>query len=208
MLLVAAPRSGGPILPLACAPASESATELPLAFTIPHPANRLTAGGAAVTCLVAARLHNRLMAPWPVAHGSRRKNFCCVTTRRRNIRGLRCLWRRVGTLTAHPFSLGVLSFDLVLLTAFGLPLRRLPAPHQTQAFGISAITLVPRSRLVHASTAFAQADARPRSSATAFWLIMTMAHGSTVPKGQPGANSLTFSSGAYRKGKANLYSRA
>jgi hypothetical protein len=185
-LLVAAPRSGGLKLLLACAPASESATELPLAFTIPHSANRLTAGGAAVARLVAARLHNGLMAPWPVAHGSRRKNFCCVTTRRRNLGRLWRLWRRVGTLTARPFSLGVLSFDFVVLTPLGLPLRRLPALHQTLAFGILAITLVPRLRQVLASTAFAQADALARSSATAFWLIMTMAHGSTIPRDSPG----------------------
>ena len=183
VLLVAAPRAGGLILLLACAPASESATELPLAFTITHSANRLTADLAAVARLVAARLHNRLMAPWPVAHGSRRKNSCCVTTRRRNLRWLRRLWRRGGALTARTFGLGVLGFGRIILSSFGLPLRRLPAPDQTQAFGILAIMLVPTPRLVLASTAFAQADARPRSSATTVWLIMMTAHGSSFSQG-------------------------
>ena len=90
----APPRAGGLVLLLACAAALESAAAQPLAFTIQHPANGLTAGGAAVACLVAARLQGRFMAPRPVAQGSRRKNFCCVTTRRRNFRRLRWLWRR------------------------------------------------------------------------------------------------------------------
>ena len=68
--------------------------------------------------------------------------------------------------------------------------------------------LIPTPRLVLASTAFAQADARPRSSATAVWLIMTTAHGSASPKGQPGVNAQTFASGAYRNREANLYFRA
>ena len=163
--------------------ASESTTEPPLAFTIPHPANRLTAGGAAVACLVAARLHNRFMAPRPIAHGSRRKNFCCVTTRCRILRGLRRLWRRWGALTARTFCLGVLGFGGIVLAPLGLPLRRLPTPHQPQAFRILAVMLIPTPRLVLASTAFAQTDARSRSSATAVWLIMTMAHGSVFSQG-------------------------
>ena len=146
----------------ACAAALESAAVPPLAFTIEHPANRLTAGGAAVACLVAARLRGRFMAPWPVAQRSRRKNFCCVTTRRRNFRRLRWLRRRCGTLTAHAFGLGVLGFGRLVLAPLGLPLRRLPAPHQPQAFGILAVMLVPTPRLVLASTAFAQADAAVR----------------------------------------------
>ena len=145
--------------------------------------NGLTAGGAAVACLAAARLQGRFMAPWPVAQGSRRKNFCCVTTRRRNLRRLRRLWRRGGALTAHTFGLGVLGFGRLVLASFGLPLRRLPTPHQPQAFGILAVMLVPTPRLVLASTAFAQADAHPRSSATAVWLIMTTAHGSSFSQG-------------------------
>jgi hypothetical protein len=71
----------------------------------------------------------------------------------------------------------------IILPSFGLPPRRLPAPHQTQAFGVLAVMLVPTPRLVLASTAFAQADSRPRSSATTVWLIMTTAHGSPFSQG-------------------------
>lgn len=78
---------------------------------------------------------------------------------------------------------GMLGFGGLVLAPFGLPLRRLPTPHQPQAFGILAVTLIPTPRLVLASTAFAQADARPRSSATAVWLIMTTAHGSVFSPG-------------------------
>jgi hypothetical protein len=180
---LAAPRTGGLVLPRACLPALQSATVLPLAFAIHHPANRFTAGGTAVARLAAARLHNWFMAPWPVAHGSRRKNFCCVTTRRRNLSRLRCLWRRGDALTARTFGFGVLGFGRIVLPSFGLPPRRLPAPHQPQAFGILAVMLIPTPRVVLASTAFAQADAHPRSSATAIWFIMTTAHGSVFSQG-------------------------
>ena len=176
-------RAGGLVLLLACAAASESATELPLAFAIHYPANGLTARGAAVACQAAARLRNRLMAPRPVAQGSWRKNCCRVTTRRPNLRRLRRLWRRRDALTAHAFGLGMLGFGRLVLAPLGRPLRRLPTPHQPQAFGILAVMLIPTPRLVLASTAFAQADARPRSSATAVWLIMTMAHGSAFSQG-------------------------
>ena len=182
-MLFAAPRAGGLVLLRACAAALESATASPLAFTIEHPANGLTASGAAVARLAAARLQRRLMTPRPVAHGSRRKNSCCVTTRRRNLRRLRRLWRRGGALTARTFGLGVLGFGRIILPSFGLPPRRLPALHQTQAFGVLAVMLVPTPRLVLASTAFAQADAHPRSSATTVWLIMMTAHGSSFSQG-------------------------
>ena len=43
---------------------------------------------------------------------------------------------------ARTFSLGMLSFGGIILSPFGLPLCRLPAPDQTQAFGILAVTLV------------------------------------------------------------------
>ena len=182
-LLSATPRASGLVLLLACAAASERATPQPLAFAIQHPANCLTARGAAAASLVTARLHKRLMTPRPMAHGSRRNNFCCVTTRRRILRDLRRLWRRCGALTARTFCLGMLGFDRLVLAPIGLPLRCLPAPEQAHAFGILAITLIPTARLVLASTAFAQADALPRSSATAVWLIMTMAHGSAFSQG-------------------------
>ena len=182
-MLVAPPRAGGLVLLRAGAAALESATALPLAFTIEHPANGLAAGGAAVACLATARLQGWFMTPGPVAQGSRRKNCCCVTTRRPNVRRLWLLWQRRGTLTAHSFRLGVLGLGGLVLASLGLPLRRLPTPHQTQALGILAVPLVPTPRLVLASTAFAQADAHSRSSATAVWLIMTTAHGSVFSQG-------------------------
>jgi hypothetical protein len=127
------------------------------------------------------------MAPRPVAHGSRRNNFCCVTTRRRNLRVLGGLRRRCGVLTARTLSLGMLGFGRLVLTPFGLPPRRLPAPQQTQAFGVLAVTLVWASRLILASAAFAQASPRPRSSrsgmATALWLMIMAAHGSAISQG-------------------------
>lgn len=187
VLLAAAPRPGVLVLLRACTATSERATQLPLAFTIQHPANRLTTGGATVTRLATARLQRRFMAPWPLAQGHRRKSFCCVTTRRRNFGSIWWLGRRCGTLTAHAFGLGVLGFDRLVLAPPGLPSCRLPAPDQTQAFGILAVMLVPTPRLVFAPTAFAQADPRPRSSragtAAAVWIIMTVAHGSAISQG-------------------------
>ena len=165
-LLVAAARTGGLVLPRACPPASERATELPLAFAIHYPANGLTARGAAVACLAAAQLRNRLMASRPIAHGDRRKNFCCVTTRRRNLGVVWCLRRNSGTLTAHTFRRGVLGFDGIVLAPSGLPLRRLPAAELPQAFKVLAVTLVPTPWLVLAPTALAQAHPGPRSSRT------------------------------------------
>lgn len=177
------PPSRGFVLLLASAPASERATELPLAFTINYSPHRLTTGFAAVACLAAPRLHGGLMTAWPSAYGPLGKNLCCVTTRGRNLWLFGGLWRRCGTLTARPFGLGVLGFDLVLLTAFGLPPRRLPAPDQPQTFGILAVTLVVTPWLVRASTALAQADPRPWSSAMTIRLMMTMAHGSVFSQG-------------------------
>ena len=138
-------------------------------------------------CLVAVRLQGRFIAAWPVARGRRQQNFCCVTTRRRNLGDLRCLRRRWDALPARTLLLGVLGFDRILLTPSRLPPRRLPASEQTQAFGILAVTLVPTPRLVLAATAFAQAEPRPRSSRTgtaaAVCLIMTTAHGSAISQG-------------------------
>ena len=203
VLAARTPCAGGLVLPLAGAPALESAAQQPLAFTIEHPANRLATGGAAVTRLAAARLWGRFIAPWPVAQGVRQKNFCCVTTRRRNFGRLWWLRRRGGTLTARTLGLGVLGFDGIVLAPLGLPLGRLPAPDQPQAFGVLAVTLVPTPRLVLAPTALAQADPRPRSSRPdTLAAIWTYHDGGPrercSPKGQPGENALTFSSGAYQ----------
>ncbi len=191
MWLSGPPRAGGRVLRGAGAAASESASEPPLAFTIQHAANRLAAGRAAEARRLVNRLQGRFIASRPVAHGSRQQNFCCVTTRRRNLGVLRCLRRRGATLTARTLILSVLGFARSVLASSRLPPRRLPATHLPPAFGVLAVTLVPTPRLVLVPTAFAQADPRPRSSRTgtaaALWITMTAAHGSVdLPRDSPG----------------------
>lgn len=120
-----------------------------------------------------------------------KKNFCCVTTRRRNFGCFRCLGQRFGTLTARTLGLGVLNFGLGAQAPPGLPPRCLPAADLPLAFGVLAVTLVPPLRLVLAPAAFAQADPRPRSSRTgtaaALWINMAAAHGSMpLPRDSPG----------------------
>ncbi len=137
------------------------------------------------------RLQGWFMAPRPVAQGSRQQNFCCVTTRCRNLGVLRCLRQRGGTLTARPLRRGVLDFGRIVLASSRLPPRRLPAADQPPAFGVLAVTLVPTPRLVLVPTALAQTDPRPRSSRTgtaaALWINMTAAHGSVdLPRDSPG----------------------
>jgi hypothetical protein len=116
-----------------------------------------------------------------------KKNFCCVTTRRRNSGCLRCLSQRFGTLAARTLSLGVLGSGRLAQTPPGLPPRRVPAADLPLAFWVPAVTLVPTPRLVLASAAFAQTDPCPRSSRTgtaaAFWLKMAAAHGSLLSQG-------------------------
>jgi hypothetical protein len=118
-----------------------------------------------------------------------------VTTRRCNVRFPGKLRRRSDSPTAHSLRLGVLSFGRLVTAAFGLSARRLPAPDQLQTFGVLAVTLVPTPGRVLAPTAFAQANPRSRPPA-AVWLMMMIAHGSYVPKGQPGENVSAFSPGA------------
>jgi len=119
------------------------------------------------------------------------KNFRCVTTRRRNFRILRCLGHGFGALTAHALRLGMPCFGLGIQAALGLPLCCLPAPNLPLAFRILAVTLIPTPRLVLPSTAFAQANPRPRAASTgtttALWLIVAGAHGSQyLPRDSPG----------------------
>jgi hypothetical protein len=127
------------------------------------------------------------MAPRPGAHRKRPKNFCRVTTRRRNLGWIRCLGRRRGARTARALGRGVLGLDGLLLTPLGLPPRRLPAPDLAQAVGVLAVTLVPTPRLVLVPAAFAQAPPRawpPRSStARALWFKVVGAHGSAISQG-------------------------
>jgi hypothetical protein len=124
------------------------------------------------------------MAPRSATQRRWQNNFCCVTTRRRNLRIVRGLWQRLGAATARTFGLGMLGFDRIFLTPFGLPPRRVPTPDHAQAFRVLAVTLVPTLWLVPAPAAFAQANSCPLSSRTgtsaAVWTIMTGAHGSVV----------------------------
>jgi hypothetical protein len=116
-----------------------------------------------------------------------KKNFCCVTTRRRNLGVLRCLGRGFGSLAARALSLRMLRFGCGIQAASGLPLRRLPAADLPLAFQILAVTLVPTPRLVLPSAAFAQADPRARLSCTgtarALWFNVVGAHGSAISQG-------------------------
>jgi hypothetical protein len=180
-------RAGGSVFPCPGLVSLESASPSPLAFTIADSTNCLAAGRAAQARRWMHRLQGWFIAPRPVAHGRGQNNFCCVTTRRCNLRILRGLWQRWGTLTARTLILGVLGFGGLALASSRLPPRRLPTTEQTPAFGVLAVTLVPTSWLVLATTAFAQAHPRPWSSRTgtaaAFWTIMTAAHGSLLSQG-------------------------
>jgi hypothetical protein len=90
--------------------------------------------------------------------GEGEKNFCCVTTRRRNLR----LLGGLGSLTALSFGLGVAAFGCGILATLGLAARRQPAPDLPLAFRLLAVALVPTPRLVLPSTSFTQTGSRPR----------------------------------------------
>lgn len=213
----ATPRTGGLVLPLPCALASECAAHLPLAFAIQHSLDCLAAGGATITSLAAARLLGRFVASGSVAQGRRRKNICCVTTRRRNLRGFRHLWRRGDSTCAPPtartFHRGVLDFGRLPLTPADLAPRSLPPPYQTLAVSILAVTLVPTPWLILASTPLAQTEPRPRSprtlTAATVWRIMATTHGSCdLPRDSPGANrscSPRALLNTTKRSSANLY---
>lgn len=178
--------ASGLVFAFAGLPALERAAFQPLALAIDHAPKRLTAGGAAILGLVPARLRRRLMTPGPLADGSRRKNFCCVTTRRCNFGFVRGLRRSANTLTARLLSLGMPDFDRLVLAPLGLAPSGLPAPYQPQAFGLLAVTLVPTLRRVRAPTILAQAQSWSQTSA-AVSLMMTAAHGRFfLPRVSPG----------------------
>jgi hypothetical protein len=120
-----------------------------------------------------------------------KKKFCCVTTRRRNLGGFRCLRRGFGALAAQTLGLRVLCFGCGIQAASGLPPRRLPAADLPLTFEVLAVTLVPTPRLVLLPTALAQAHPCSRSSRAsavpARWITMTATHGSFgLPRGSPG----------------------
>ncbi len=89
----------------------------------------------------------------------KKKSFCCVTTRRRNLWTFNGLGCSLGPLTALAFYLGMPDFGLGILAVFGLSPRRLPAANLSPAFRLLAISLVPAPRLVLVATPFAHAAA-------------------------------------------------
>ena len=116
-----------------------------------------------------------------------KKNFCCVTTRRRIFGVLRCLGRGAGTLAAHPLRLGLPRFSGGIQATAGLLLRRLSAAYLQLTGQLLAVTLVPTPWLVLPSAALAQADPRTWSShsgtARGLWFIVVAAHGSAISQG-------------------------
>ena len=91
------------------------------------------------------------------------KNFCCVTTRGRNVRVLNGFGCDFGSQAAPFLVLSVAVLDHDVLAASGLAASRLPAADFPLALWLLAVALVPASRLVLASATFAQADPWARS---------------------------------------------
>jgi hypothetical protein len=110
-----------------------------------------------------------------------KKNFCCVTTRRRNLWVFNGLGRSLGPFTTLALGLGVLGFGLGVLAMFGLPPRCLPLADLAETFRLLAVALVPAPRLVGASAAFAHAAPWTRSApsgrAVGLWFNVEGAHG-------------------------------
>jgi hypothetical protein len=94
----------------------------------------------------------------------RKKNFCCVTTRRRNLWFLTSLGRVLDPLAARALGLDVPSFGLGSLAVFGLPPRRLPLADLAETFRLLAVSLVPAPRLVLAAAPFTHAAPWARSA--------------------------------------------
>jgi hypothetical protein len=86
-----------------------------------------------------------------------KKNFICVTMRRRNLGVLNGLGHNFSLLTALLLCLGVLGSDIVILATFGLAPRRLPAMNQPEALRVLAVALYAGSRPVLATATLAQA---------------------------------------------------
>ena len=131
----------------------------------------------------------------------RKKFFCCVTTRGRNVGVLNGFGRDFGSQAAPFLVLSVAVLDQDVLAASGLAASGQPAADFPLALWLLAVALVPASRLVLASAAFAQADpwARPAASGqTAVWLRNVRgAHGSGYSRGKSsGRMCVAFSSSA------------
>src|SRR5580693_8021331 len=105
----------------------------------------------------------------------------------------------------------MLGFGGCVETSSGLPLGGLPAVNLAQAFGILAVTLVGPPRLVHATTAFAQATARAWSAqpgrAVVMGSMMAVTHGSVVSQGTARGERANVLLGrlSTRSGKRRLY---
>jgi hypothetical protein len=132
-----------------------------------------------------------------------KKNFCRVTTRRRNLWVFNSLRRGLRSLAALFLSLGVPGFDVGVLAMSGLPPRRLPAVDLPPAFRILAVALVPTPRLILAPTTFAQAIPRARSApsgrAAVLSRTLTSAHGRCfLPREKLGESVSAFSSSAIK----------
>ena len=123
-----------------------------------------------------------------------KKTASCVTTRGRNRRRHGRFRRGPGLAAARPLRLGVLSFGGLIPTPLRLTPRSLPAANLAQALRLLTVPLVPLPGNVPASTPFAQAHPRPRSSdsgmATVTWIIVVSAHGSVCfSQGKSGENA-------------------
>jgi hypothetical protein len=132
-----------------------------------------------------------------------KKNFCCVTTRRRKLWVLNGLGRSLGLLTALAFCLSMSGFGLVSLAVFGLPSCRLPAADLPPAFRLLAVSLVPAPRPVLAAAPFAHAApwARSAPSGRAMRLSINVdgAHGRLdLPREKLGEDVTAFSSGDFK----------
>jgi len=108
--------------------------------------------------------------------------------RRRKFWSLIGLWRGLDLVAARALRLGVLGFDVVVLATFSLPLRRQPAAYPPQAFRVLAVSLVPASRLVLASTPFVQTGPRARAALSGLGTVLSInvvvAHGRLVSQGK------------------------
>jgi hypothetical protein len=137
-----------------------------------------------------------------------KKNFCCVTTRRRNFWALNGLTRRLGTVTARLLSLGVAGSGLVVLAMSGLPPRRLPAADLPLALRVLAVALVPAPRAVRAPAPLAETDPRARAAPSGRSAVicrtLTGAHGRYCSQGEARGGCPTILLERHQNTKATL----
>jgi len=116
------------------------------------------------------------------------KTFCCVTTPRRKFWSLIGLGHGLDLVAALSLCLSVLGFGVVVLATSSLPLCRQPAADFSQAFRGLAVSLVPASRLILASTPFVQTGPRARAALSGLGTVrsfnVVVAHGRLVSQGK------------------------